>query len=123
MGLDMVLKIKSKDGCVDALVWRKANQIHGFFSRLKGNDYYLDSCEVVNVKKSDLENLLVLCEKIKTDFNLAKELLPTVQGFFFGDYDYNDNYNEDIDNTIVMLKELFERENIENSEFQYLAWY
>jgi hypothetical protein len=50
-----------------------------------------------------LEMLLDVCNKIKANPILAPELLPTQEGFFFGNTDYEECYWDDIELTIEIL--------------------
>lgn len=99
--------------CLRQASWRKANQIHRWFVEnvQDGNDdgkpYY--------VSGEKLLELVSLCEEVLEDKNKnknenkkAKELLPTQEGFFFGDTDYNEYYYEDLRNTIEQLKDVDE---------------
>lgn len=108
--------------------WRKANAIHKFFIDKCGNGEdngsslyverhvikdLLDRCKKI-IKASKLVNgniverykmkkeKLVSCqepEKNIEDPSVAKELLPTQGGFFFGSLEYNQYYLSDIKNT------------------------
>ena len=82
--------------------WRKANCVHKWFvdNVQDGND----DCGDYYVDPEKLEELLALCQKIKKDVKKGQELLPTQAGFFFGDTEYNENYMQDIDDTIKQLK-------------------
>lgn len=83
--------------------WRKANHIHQWFVENVQDgeddckDYYAD------IKK--LQKLLGICKQVKENHELAKELLPTQAGPFFGGTGYNEYYFKDIDDTIEILEE------------------
>ena len=83
--------------------WRKANQIHRWF--VDNVQDGVDNCGEYFVPISSLEQLLELCLAVKLDHSQAEELLPAASGFFFGNTDYNEWYYNDIDHTIVVLKE------------------
>ena len=114
--------------------WRKANAIHNWFVNYvqAGNDdckeYYvseedlqkllktvnkvLESSELVDgdiVNGYHFENgkKTPVIEKGKyiKDPSVAKELLPTTEGFFFGSTDYNQYYYEDLVSTKKILEE------------------
>ena len=55
-----------------------------------------------------LKELLTTVEVVLEDRSLAPKLLPVTQGFFFGSYDYDDWYWEDMQNTKDGLKEVIE---------------
>lgn len=83
--------------------WRKFNALHQWFvdNIQEGND----NCQEHYIPKESLEELLDICIKINANHNLAKELLPCVEGFFFGGTDYDDYYFEQIQYTITLLTE------------------
>jgi hypothetical protein len=111
--------------------WRKANAIHKWFvDHVQGGE---DRCQTSHVTREELQQLYELChtvkelaktEEVKADIPTINEkgvqseehtirvisnpkeiaeLLPTQEGFFFGDTDYDEWYLRDIDNTIAML--------------------
>ncbi len=126
--------------------WRKANAIHKWFVDNAQNgvddckEYYVseeqlkdlrDLCEQV-IKASKLvkgkvkngykyENgklvpILEGGEYIKNP-SVARKLLPTQEGFFFGSYDYDQWYMEDIKYTAKTLKKLLAKND--NGGFYY----
>lgn len=88
--------------------WRKANAIHGWFVNTLANG--IDECQSIYVSKEDLENLRLACnnvlkapvgvkmEDVAEDYNL----LPTA-GFFFGSYEMDEYYMEDLRFTITQI--------------------
>ena len=89
--------------------WRKANQIHRWFVENVQNG--VDNCGEYFVSKADLQSLLDVCLAVKLDHSQAEELLPAASGFFFGNTDYDEWYYNDIDHTIVILKEALTDDN------------
>ena len=81
--------------------WRKANAIHKWF--IENVQEGVDNCKEYYVSKDKLEMLLDICNKIKANPILAPELLPTQEGFFFGNTDYEECYWDDIELTIKIL--------------------
>lgn len=73
--------------------WRKANQIHGWFvDNVQDGE---DDCKEYHVERRHLVTLLELVTKVlEGDKDTAKELLPVRSGFFFGNYDEEDGYDE-----------------------------
>ena len=88
----------------DCGYWRKANGIHAWF--VENIQEGEDDCKEYYVSASKLEKLLNICLQIKANPTLAPELLPTQDGFFFGNTDYTDYYWEDIDLTINIINEI-----------------
>lgn len=129
--------------------WRKANAIHKWF--IDNCAEGTDDCKEVYVERSDLENLLALCQdviakvqvedgkvhngttwskengkeeiyedgKVVVNTEVAKELLPTNDGFFFGGTDYDEYYMDDIKHTIEVLEYALSLPT--NYEFSYRA--
>lgn len=70
--------------------------------------------------------MLDTCKQVKGDNSLAEELLPTVEGFFFGDTEYDEYYFDDIQYTIDTLTQILKEEDEYNknhfySEFTYTS--
>lgn len=93
--------------------WRKANQIHNWFVANVQNG--VDDCKPYYVSKDKLKELRELCLKVIEYRNepitdkvkeTLDELLPTVDGFFFGSTAYDDWYFSDIQNTLDILNEV-----------------
>ena len=86
--------------------WRKANAIHQWFvEAVQDGD---DNCGEYYVSLDDLKNLLNLCKQVLDNPKMAKELLPTQQGFFFGGTEYDEYYFNDIEYTAKAIEELLE---------------
>ena len=58
------------------------------------------------VAQNQLEELVDICDKVIEDPSKAEDLLPTQDGFFFGNTDYDEWYHEGIRYTSKRLKEL-----------------
>lgn len=128
----------------EVMYWRKANYIHNWFVEniQNGND----DCNYYEVKNYDIEDLLNTCEKVyeslkdketitktekygneiyskqiytENDSKLARELLPTVEGFFFGETDYDEYYFEVLGETIEKLKDILKNFDFDNNYLIY----
>lgn len=111
--------------------WRKSNQIHKWFVDHVQDG--VDDCREYYVSRGDLEALLKVCKKVKADSKLvdkngvkviedpttAKKLLPSCPGFFFGQYDYNESYMYDIDQTIEQLEAILKKDKTPSWEVSY----
>lgn len=88
----------------EAIYWRKANAIHNWFvtNVQNGND----NCESYEVSTDTLKDLMDLCLYIMKDREKASELLPVTEGFFFGSYEYDEYYFQDIENTYKDLRSI-----------------
>lgn len=103
--------------------WRKANQIHNWFVEnvQEGND----DCGEYSVTKEKLTELLDIVKRIlnkknkKKQVELAKELLPTQSGFFFGGTDYDNWYLDDLKKTKEIIEKLLKIKNFEDYNICY----
>lgn len=88
--------------------WRKANAIHAWFVKnvQDGND----DCRDAYVSEKKMKELLTLVTEllIKRDVNYAAKMLPPQPGFFFGTYEIDENYWEDLEYTQKLLTECLE---------------
>lgn len=91
---------------VDEIYWRKANAIHNWFVTHVQDGK--DDCKSYVIYEDKLIELRDVCKSIieeeeehSTDraIKLGKELLPTSDGFFFGDTSYNDYYFDTVEET------------------------
>ena len=98
----------------EEIYWRKANAIHNWF--VNNCQYGEDDCHPHEVTEEQLIELKNLCKQVIESNNLAKELLPTQSGFFFGSIEYDEYYFESLSYTIKQINELL------NSNFKY-DWY
>jgi hypothetical protein len=86
----------------DVAYWRKANAIHRWFvHNVQSGE---DKCEEHEVSRSQLQELVELCKKVKAEPSTASTLLPTQSGFFFGGTGYDSDYIADLDNTIIQIE-------------------
>ena len=147
MGLDMYLiGYNSKNDLHGASIayWRKANAIHWWFVQNVQNG--IDDCREYVVTKAQLKELYDICAKIQPfiiygespfmyEANLynalgltedgiaiARELLPTQGGFFFGGVGYVASYAEAILTTMEQLISVIANMEAEpNIVVKYLA--
>ena len=81
--------------------WRKANAIHGWFvNECAGG---VDECQPIYVPREKLVELRDLCKSAVSEPAMAGDILPPTPGFFFGTYEIDEWYMEDLNKTIEML--------------------
>lgn len=97
--------------------WRKANAIHRWF--VENVQDGVDDCGKYEVEKEKLEELLAYCKEDLEDMSRAKELLPTMEGFFFGSTEYDEWYFEDIKDTIKILEKVLEETDFDRQMITY----
>lgn len=119
---------------IGVMYWRKANAIHNWFITNCADG--IDECQNVYVSIEQLKQLRDLCkdvldhsklvydksdiknEYIIEDPSYAMKNLPTASGFLFGSIEYNQDYYEDVKNTLECLDNIL---SINIKEFE--DWY
>ncbi len=115
-GLDMTLK--NIDDNEEVCYWRKANQIRGWL--VSHNIIFeQDNCIPRLVTSDTLKQLVDDCKKVLENHDLAPELLPTTDGFFFGSMGYDEWYFEELERTVSVLEPLAATEK----NYIYSDWY
>lgn len=102
--------------------WRKANQIHHYF--VKNHSRNGDDCQPIYIDIDDLQKLVNVCKQVQNNKHLAESLLPVQTGFFFGSYEYDDDYFQQIDYTINELEKIIKEHTEQNnrwSDYYYQA--
>lgn len=108
MGLDMFL---NGDSGKDYGYWRKANQIHGYLVKRYANG--IDECQPITLNRDALVELGIRCAYVLLDNSKAMELLPPTEGFFFGSYEIDKNYFDDLTETVnIVTRALHSDENM-----------
>ena len=97
MGLDMYFYVENRaDDEIkepqEFSYYRKFNALQGYFEK----NFALENCGRVQITKEIREDLLNIINEILEDQNKAEELLPVQQGFFYGTYEYDDFYFQDL---------------------------
>jgi hypothetical protein len=78
--------------------WRKANAVHQWFvDNCQGG---VDDCRTAYVDTEKLQELKKICEAVLLQPAIADDELPTSQGFFFGSYEYDEFYFDDLKQTV-----------------------
>lgn len=98
MGLDMYLNDSQGN---ELGYWRKANAIHGYIVQKFADG--VDECQNIKLTRENLAQLRKDCLQVLADKNLARELLPPTEGFFFGSYDVDDWYHDDLKHTVAVI--------------------
>ena len=105
-GFDIPAPLKLKELGCRAAYWRKANQIHGWFVQNVQDGE--DDCSPYDVSRDDLQALIDVCRKVLANRKLAAKLLPPNEGFFFGGYEYDEYYFDELQRTADELTALLE---------------
>jgi hypothetical protein len=85
--------------------WRKANAIHGFIVREHAGG--VDECQRINLSTDALRDLVERCERVLAapdrQETAEREGLTPTPGFFFGGYDFDEGYEQDLRDTIEQV--------------------
>ena len=96
------------DVCV--AYWRKANAVHGWFVNNLANG--VDECQPIHVTRQDLVDLREACESVlcvptnvtgRLEDTVAEAGLQPTPGFFFGSYDLDEWYMNDLELTVKQI--------------------
>ena len=141
MGLDMYLncRYKGDSDFHELIYWRKMNAIHNWFIKNgrmldeKGRLVPADSgfnCGEIPVDKEMLTDLLHDINSVIANHSLAHKVLPTVDGFFFGSTNYDDDYYYELERTAHDIVDLIHMDlewgDLENDEIggvYYTCWW
>lgn len=103
---------------VQAMYWRKANQIHHWFvQNIQGGN---DDCGNYYVNDAVLIDLKNICDHIIAHPNDAMKMLPPSSGFFFGSSVVDEWYMEQIVYTSKRISEIF---NIKKDSDMWVDFY
>ena len=115
MGLDHGIAVKDRE---IEITWRKCNQFRGWFSRLENFENEGETPLSIDI----LEKFLTDLWTVAKDHSKAEEVMPVQRGFFFGSYEYDKWYFEDIEEAIRQVTNLLSRVT-EDDEIFYWEWY
>lgn len=121
MGLDMSLFKRKKVVNTEVVDWREANQIRAWFvNHGYGCD---DNCVDFLVSKEMLEELVADCMKVLAHPEKASEIMPTSEGFLFGDTDYDEWYFDQLRETIDQVEQVLKDTDWGTEEIFYYEWW
>ena len=113
--------LRVKGISIDAMYWRKANAIHGWFvENCQGGR---DECQETYVDRAKLVQLRDLCQSIldNPDSTGDTDLEPR-QGFFFGSYEKDEWYYQDLKNTVEGLTKALSLPEDEYDFYYQASW-
>jgi hypothetical protein len=128
MGLDMFLRgyvsepspsERIKD-FPDIAYWRKANAIHGWFVKNVMDE--VDEGGWHEVTKGKITALRDVCKVVSEDWSKGPELLPTIDGFFFGHRLYDSSYRDDVLRTLYATQEILHNYSDHLRVFYRASW-
>lgn len=104
----------------EVMYWRKFNALHKWF--VDNIQEGVDDCKESFVDESDLKMLLETLTYVLENKDTAETILPTAQGFYFGNDEMDDNYWNCVKSTIIQLKDLLEEDNKGASFYYRSSW-
>lgn len=104
----------------EVMYWRKFNALHKWF--VDNVQEGVDDCKETYVDESDLKMLLETLTYVLENKDSAETILPTAQGFYFGNDEMDDNYWNYVKSTIIQLKDLLEEDNKGASFYYRSSW-
>ena len=136
MGLDMYIAKAKKNSDnkweladdFELLYWRKANQIRQWFVTNLGYNENAN-CEFFPLEKENIESLIEDIDNVLNAENkelMAKRVLPTSSGFFFGNTEYGEWYYDELEFTKNELEKLLDMwDDIINDSYTigYYEWW
>lgn len=99
--------------------WRKANAIHRWF--VDNVQDGVDNCQETWLERTDLEKLLIVVDQALENRELAGQILPPGEGFFFGSTDLDEYYFQDLEDTKRVLEKIINAPDFKDWDFYYRA--
>jgi hypothetical protein len=103
----------------DAMYWRKANAIHGWF--VDNVQDGQDDCRPYYVHHSQLRDLLGVINQVLDYPEEAEDILPTTSGCFFGHAEYDEYYFDVLTNTQDRLAKILSMPDLDTWSFEYMS--
>lgn len=102
-------------------VWRgrKENHIQAFMEDKVGA---VENCQYLFLNKSNIANLVGRLAAVSKMHDMASELLPTQEGFFFGGTEYDDWYFQDVERELKEFTEILDTWD-DDRVYAYWAWW
>lgn len=100
--------------------WRKANAIHKWIVDNCADGR--DECQEIYMPIDKLIELKDTCGDVLENHSLAKDLLPTCEGFFFGGQEYDEWYYRDVKYTYDILTKLINFLNEHSNDKKCKYW-
>lgn len=97
MGLDIFFEKHKVVG-----YFRKVNFLVKYFSDL---GFDVDNQTPFYITKDQVVELRNRCQRVLEDHSQAEDLLPTMDGFFFGSIDYDESYFGDVEQVLKYCEE------------------
>ena len=100
--------------------WRKANQVHAWIVNNCADG--VDDCQRIYVPRQKAQELVDICKQVLANPELAEGLLAPQAGFFFGSYDIDEWYLDDLKRTIEIFSKLLADDDLADSIYYQASW-
>ena len=99
---------------------RKANQVFNWIEREVAD---IGNCEPLQMTKRDVQLLEATVYVTLKYPGTARRLLPTREGFFFGDTGYGESYFADLEETERICARILDEVDFDNQDVWFYAWW
>ena len=96
--------------------FRKVNFLVDFFG-------YKENLSEVTITREKIELLIKKCKIVLENNELAKDLLPTVPGFFFGSLEYDEDYFESVADVLHEFEKILSDTDFDTHEIIMWCWW
>ena len=123
MGLDQEFRVRQRgrDDYEELAYFRKVNFLHGFIETVVLDNQPTNTDDIA-LSTDVLKDLIHRCESVLANHNRAPLLLPTREGFFFGNYNYDEWYFKDVQNVLDAARKALAMQ-LEGAEVVYWSWW
>lgn len=126
MGLDHKIYLAKKgiklsdESILKDYYFRKVNCLQNYFEK----KYDVQNCVPQLISINDITHINNVVKEILKDKNVekAKELFPTVEGFFYGSTKYDKYYFKDLEDIKNVTDEIL-KTDLEEIDIYYNCWY
>lgn len=84
---------------------------------------YEENLSEVLISREDIESLVEKCKLVLENHELARDLLPTIEGFFFGSLEYDELYFEDVEEVLHEFERILSETNFDTHEIRMWCWW
>lgn len=122
MGLDMwfLSKRSGEDEPRELGYMRKANAVFGWIERNVGE---IEDCADLPMGREHFAKLKADCEFVLAHRDKAEEVMPVREGFFFGSYEYDEWYFNDLEEAVRICNKVLNGVDFDSEDVFFHAWW
>ncbi|HBE7366379.1 hypothetical protein LL061_23690 [Escherichia coli] len=124
MGLDIYIETQPKNDLNnDTPRWQIGyfRKFNALVSWVENNVGMVENCEPVELNREHLLKLKADLERLNEEN--CSEIMPTMEGFFFGSQEYDECYWSDVDELRELTEELIKNHDFDNNRLTFCAWW